>query len=565
MKLRPIILIIIILFTSKLFAQKQSFRRSSQKFEIVYLADGKYACNTIWLNKMRDDWKATGINLKIYRFAVERPDGSCNWNNGLYDVDEALRKITDAGLDIYLRVNLIAFLDNQILKNYGDDDVQIRSNGKRFNHVYDSHRRPIPNLTSLKARNDMLQFFQKVVSHLNSLPADIRNKIKLIVPSLTPDDETELPFDTYDDSAKTLVANELSGFSRPEIYGFMQFLKEKYHSIDSLDRSWGEGARFTDFDSSQIKIRNYNWNGLKYNPSASDYYKFENGRKDFLDFRRGELKKFIDDCSIIVRKAGFRFGAQFGSIYDSLVEFRGFYDPTPLIENVDELITDDILEYYPNYGFSADYSRSLCKYWMWKNRSKKKICFATEINWPGYAEHSPENLIKYWALQLRTFYEKGASCLFVSHWGTLDSPNEVPVKVLSGVLLPDYKAWQDTLSKFQNAPVKIVRSKLAYNLACEQGLCYQKKISPDNSGSYDFIHNEGLIVSNISGKNILEFPLNRYSKLTKVNEKIISAKNFDYVTGYMIQNSPKYIKKNYKKFYLNETSKFIPKTTKLNY
>lgn len=154
-------------------------------------------------------------------------------------------------------------------------------------------------------------------------------------------------------------------------------------------------------------------------------------------------------------------------MYDSLIEFRGFYNLTPLIENVDQLISDEILEYYPNFSFSAYFSRSLSKYWTWKSRNKQPNAFATESNCSSYASHNPKDLIKYWSLQLRTFYEKGASCLFVSYWGTVGSPNDISEKVLAGSLLSDYGAWQDTLKKFQNIPVKVVNYNYAYNLSCE--------------------------------------------------------------------------------------------------
>ena len=531
---------------------------SNKKFEIVYEADVQYARNNLWLKKIRDNWKATGINLRIYRASIENFDGKLNWDNESYNVDSTVQKIVDAGLNVYLRINL-AVLNDQEVKAYNDSDFQIRSNGKRFLNQYYINK-PLLNLTSEKSRGDMLNFIESVVKHLKTFPDKIQKKIKLIVPSLSPDDETELPFNTYDDSTRSIINNVLTGFSNPEIAAFMKYLENKYSSINSLNKAWGESANFTQFDSSQIRIRNYNWDGIKTNPKASDYYIFVNGRKDFLDFRREELKRFIDDCSSIVKKAGFNFGVQFGSIYDGLVEFRGFYDPTPLIEKADLLITDDILEYYPNFSFSADYSRSLCKYWDWKNKNEESKSFATEINWPGYADHNPKDLIKYWSLQLRTFYEKGASCLYVSQWGTLEGPNNISKKLASGSSFFDYKAWQDTLKKFQYAPVKIVSSSKAFQLACELGLNYKIDSTKDESGIPAFIHNMGATVGNIGGKNILEFPLNRFSRLKGVNKENIYYENEgDFVTDYMIQNSPGYIQ-NYKNFYLTGTSRFMPKS-----
>ena len=565
MKISRIFSFITIFITLNLSAQAQTIINSSEKFEIIYQADGKYANNPIWLKKMRNDWKATGINLRILRFAVEKYDGSLNWNNHPYEVDDAITKIADAGLNIYLRIHFATLDAYSVDHVYSDNDFQIRSNGKRFLNQYDINK-PLLNITSKKSHGDMLDFMRKLVKHLKTFPSDIRKKIKLIVPTISPDDETELPFNTYDQSTKSIINNVLTGFSNPEITAFMKFLIKKYGSIKSLNESWGSGAKFSKFDSSQIQIRNYNWDGIKADPKSPDYYVFENGRKDFLDFRRDELKKFIDDCSAIVKKAGFKFGIQFGSIYDGLIEFRGFYDPTPLIENVDKFITGEILEYYPNFSFSADYSRSLCKYWTWKNKSKKLISFCTETNWPGYADHNPKDLIKYWSLQLRTFYEKGASCLFVSHWGTFEGPNNISEKVLTDSFADDYSAWQDTLKNFWNAPVKIVTNTFAFQLACEQGLNAKNEIDRNEPNAYTFVHNEGFIVGNIGGKNIVEFPLNRFSKLKGKNENnTFYNDKGDFVTSYMLQNSPGYLRKNYKKFYLTGTSKFIPKTSNIEF
>jgi len=554
-------LFLIIVFTAARYSQAQTVVNSANKFEIVYQADVQYAYSPTWLKKMKNDWKATAINLRIYRCMVERFDGSLDWNNKSYRVDSTLKSIANAGLNIYLRISYSSLTLQDVNQKYTDDDFHIRSNGERFLNVYEISK-PLLNITSQKSRGDMVGFLSKLVNHLNKLSSVVRSKIKLIVPALSPDDETEFPFTTYDNSTKSFIYNVLTGYSSPEIAAFMKFLEKKYVSINALNESWGNGARFTHFDSDQIRIRTYNWDGIRIEPKVPEYYKYEIGRTDFLDFRREELKKFIDDCSLIVKKARFKFGVQFGSMYDGLIEFRGFYDPTPLIEKVDQFITDDILEYYPNFSFSADYARSLSNYWTWKNKTKKRISFGTESNWPGYAEHKPEDLIKYWSLQVRTFYEKGASCLFISQWGTVGGPNDISEKVLANSIAHDYRAWKDTLLKFQNVPIKIVTNDCVYQLACEQGLHYRKNSDHNKSIIPSYIHNNGFIVGNISGKNIMEFPLNRFSKLTGENEK----NNFydskgDFVTNYMLQQSPDYVKRNYKKFYLTGTSVFMPKST----
>ena len=430
MNIREFIFVFIALTSTIPFTQSQTVIDTSEKFEIVYLVDVEYAVNSQWLSRIRDDWKATAINLRIFKSNVEDINGNLSWDNPSYNVDDAVQKIAAAGLNIYIRINFTLLNLDAAVKNFSKDDFHTRSSGKIFLNSYNINK-PLLNLTSKKSLKDMSGFLSKTVKHFNKYPDKIRSKIKLIVPTLSSDDETELPFSAYDNSLKTIVYNVLSGFSNPEIEAFIEFLKNKYVSINQLNESWGEGAAFKKFDKKEILIQKYNWDGIKTDKDSPDYYLYETGRKDFLDFRTDELKKFIDICSSIVNKAGFKFGVQFGSMYDGLVEFRGFYDPTPLIQDADMLITDEILEYYPNFEFSANFSRSLCKYWTWRNDSKRRKRFATETNWPGYADHKPEDLIKYWSLQLRTFYQQGASCLFISHWGTVDSPNQIPKKVLT--------------------------------------------------------------------------------------------------------------------------------------
>ncbi len=242
-----IIIISLILLTISVFPQSQTVINSSQKFEIVYLAGGEYAANPVWLRKIRDDWKATAINLRIYRFAVENTEGGLNWNKQPFEVDSALTQIAVVGLNIYLRVNFGILTDQQI-KNYTDDDFHIRSNGKRFLNIYQKNK-PLLSVSSNKSRRDMLNFLSEVVKHLNTLPYNIRSRIKLIVPTLSQDDETEFPYATYDKATNSEIFNVLTGFSRPEMSAFMKFLSNKYSSIDSLNENWGNGANFTSFDT----------------------------------------------------------------------------------------------------------------------------------------------------------------------------------------------------------------------------------------------------------------------------------------------------------------------------
>lgn len=557
MKVRFLLTIkLLFIFSVFTVAQSTITINTQKNFEIIYLADIKYASNSLWLQKIRDDWNATGINLRIYKSSFPKFDNDFVWNSKNYNLDYTLKKISEAGLDIYLRVNFTLLDMKDVSKNYTDDDLHIRSNGERFINPYALC--PMLNLSSDKSRNNMLYFMQLLMQHLSALPLDVTNRIKLIVPTLSPDDETEYPFNSINFLTGNLDHDLLTGFSNPEIKSFLIFLKNKYGTIKALNSAWGEGADFTEFSSEQIKIRNYNWDGVKSDESDDDYYKYENGRRDFLDFRTGELKRFIDDCSEIVKGYNFRFGVQFGSIYDGLIEFRGFYDPTPLIESADHIITDDILEYYPNFEFSADYSRSLGKYWSWKQNRTEPIRFSTETNWPGYANYSPEVLIKYWSAQLRTFYENGASALFLSHWGTVGSPNNVPEKVMFDSLFPYYRSWQDTLAKYKFKEIKNIKNNKVFHLANEQGSKKTDVLRNSGLETSTFVHNNPFRIENAENLLFLEFPLVRFVKEKFEEEQEITYNHSgDFVTSFMIKNSPEYIKINYNDFFLTGTSKYM--------
>lgn len=546
------------------FTQSTTIVNTSQKFEIVYLADGKFASDSAWLKTIRDEWKATGVNLRIFRSGVEKFDGGMNWNNHPNEVDRALDKIANAGLDIYLRVNLALIDIQDINKTYTDSDYHIKSNGKRFLNQYDELKRPLLNVTSFRARGDMLNFIQELVNHLRTLPVKIQNRIKLIVPTLSPDDETEFPFNSYNTLTKSIDHSVLSGFSYPEMESFITFLSEKYGNIDSLNNSWGDQANFNAFDIHQIRIREYNWDKVKImeGDNSSIYL---NGRKDFIDFRTIQLKRFIDDCSKIVKEAGFKFGIQFGSIYDTITEYRGFYDPTSLLENVDQIITADILEYSPNFNFSADFTRSLCNYWEWKSTYRGKIKFATEINWPGYAGHKPEDLIKYWSLQLNTFYEKGASALFVAQWGVVGAPNNTSEKVIARSFESKYENWKDTLLKYSNFTVKNILNDFTFFLPCEFNIQHIFYKNIDLIKSNDQQKSISFGFGNTEGADFVQFPLVKLvNTRNKTNGSNYYDNNGDFVTNYMLKESPDYLKNNYKYFFINNTGSLIDNSLRID-
>src|SRR5690606_27006003 len=121
--------------------------------------------------------------------------------------------------------------------------------------------------------------------HLSDFPDVIKNKIKLVVPTFSPSDETEFPIKSVHSKNNSIINYELSGFSNPEISSFMDYLKKKYLTINNLNENWGEDASFNDFDLNEIKIKEYKWNTNDLNKYPKDYFVYKEGRKDFLDFR----------------------------------------------------------------------------------------------------------------------------------------------------------------------------------------------------------------------------------------------------------------------------------------
>ena len=150
--------------------------------------------------------------------------------------------------------------------------------------------------------------------------------------------------------------------------------------------------------------------------------------------------------------------------------------------------------------------------------------------------------------------------MFISHWGTVGSPNLVPEKVLDNSLLPDYKAWQDTLVKYRYISVNNIANDYSFHLANEQGLTYNDKKKSENPHLPAFTHNNGISVGKTEKSNFFEFPLVTLSKFKSENNYSNSySGSGDFVTTFMLNNSPDYIKNNYKYFYWTGTSKFMEK------
>jgi hypothetical protein len=176
---------------------------------------------------------------------------------------------------------------------------------------------------------------------------------------------------------------------------------------------------FPVLDRATVRIDEYDWERLR------DHYEyFPAGRRDFLEFRAAELKRFLDTCATMVHTAGLRFGVQFAALHDAGIEFRGVWDMAPLVEHADLVISDDVPEHGSSFWFSADYLRTVCRFWSAQRARRgaqaRALRFGTETNWPGYNNILPEELVEGWRKQLRDWYDRGGSVLYLSHWGTVD-------------------------------------------------------------------------------------------------------------------------------------------------
>jgi hypothetical protein len=546
----------------------------AQGFEIVYLADPSVVVShPKWVQKIKSDWRATGINLRIRWIDVENSAHVRYWGT----VDSALAALEIAGLDIYVRVSM-NFIDQswkftpEDFQTRFDGEYLLRPHGEMVGNRWVRGCRQMLNSRSTVARSRQIDFFKAVIHHLNSSPQ--RNKIKLIVPTISSDDESEYPVSTITSSLcnPDSIGPMMGGFSAVEKGAFVQFLRKKYRdSFSDLLSVWGADSAvpISNFPDIGSKMGSFGW---QIQPNDLHYtFRYPKGRKDWLDFRNRELKNFLDTLCMAMKTINkdFRFGLQFGSLYDNLLAYRGFIDPTSLLESVDFVITGDIPESKPNFQFAADYLRSLARYWDWKKSRTSKIGFATETNWPGYGNYQPDVLCKNWKAQVDSFYERGASVLFISHWGTADIavPNGIVKKVEDGSYESEYQEWKRTLESYTNPlrrrPVlSNLPCRRATHLSCEMGL-YTRDTSPD-----DYLYTYGWTVGSESiplkagyaQLRFNEFPFHRFivpRDRYLANDAAYRGTG-DIVTNYMLANSPTYVASMYDTLSLTASSYVLP-------
>lgn len=546
---------------------------SQARFDIVYLADPLVVCDTDWLRRMRADWHATAINLRISWHDVEDARHRYDWSL----VDRALRILDSSGLGIYIRVSMNV-INPGWYNEFTFDDYHQRFDSTYYLRPYwdlpeRSYRRML-NFRSPRARKAQVLFFTAVVRHLARSP--YADKIRLIVPTISVDDESEYPTHTLVEVNGQLThTTMMSGYSAPEINAFVHYLRKRYGRLSRLNTSWG--SAFTSFQDIGRRMRRFGWHEQPYDPNHS--FQFPDGRKDWLDFRSAELKNYFDTLRTITKNANrrFRFGLQFGSFYDRLLVFRGFYDPTPLLEKVDFFITDEIAEYRPNFEFAANYSRSLARYWNWRNRrNNNPIGFATESNWPSYGfdeqhpkGYPPDALCRNWTAQLETFHRHGASAHFVSLWGTKEAlMYHFADSIKSGSYMrPDqYLEWSRTLARHTYVATPD-SPRTAVHLGPQ--LAFRKN-QPGDTHVFTYGENAGVDSANVQdGFKVLhfsEFPFAQQSApiTPSGTAETSSATAFDIVTDYVIEKSPEFLATHYDELHMTRSSQHITSTASRN-
>ena len=308
---------------------------------------------------------------------------------------------------------------------------------------------------------------------------------------------------------------EMLDYSKSAISNFQNYLRHKYDNvITNLNREWNypnivnNTADFTSFTEIDPKI--YNWHlapfGASINSDITNYDLFT-GRRDWVQYRSIELKSFIDALYQIHRKQHVRFGVRFGSIHDSAMEARGFYDITPLVENADWIHVAAIIEQAPNSGFEiqADYLRSISNFW--GERKGKTVRFSEESNWRDYNNHSPSKLSNGWNNQIDAFKARGSSAHYIFGWDKdeswlqstikpyLDFINHLGLVRNTDIIIPD-----------RSQGIHLSEARMAINL----GNIFQM-ILPEGNFSYQVYNTTSLDFVTDYMLNYGDTYLNKYS------------------------------------------------------
>ncbi len=481
----------------------QSFAQS-RGFQIVFSIEPRQFTPE-WLAAIKQHWGATGVSVWLPWGSIEPTPNTWKWDV----MDGVVNSVLRESMDVHIRVPMDYRKPDWVSPTgplFSSDDFHYMASGKLFDQFLFQEAPPwcphdyILNFTSEKSRFYMLRYYAKVLEHIKQAWPNKLTRFKCIIPSLTWDSEMEYPY------------QRMCGYSPTEISAFRKFLARKYrHYLDTLKHRWNN-APFTSWEDIDPKL--YGWDNIV----SSSTYQYPSGRIDWMEFRTAELKRFIDTCARVTHSQGLKIGLQFGSIYDNNIEKRWGVDPTPLIENVDRVINGDVIEYKPNFGFAADYIRSLCQYW---SRIKgRKIEFSTESNNPTYNGYSPAAISDGWIAQLTAYYNKGADCHVIVAWFTGDVTAQKYYD-------EDFKKWSDTLRYFSGRlPLSLKGARSIYL----------------GNESVHLHHNTGRVSGTLTtdGKTLNYYSFKLLDSVVLQGSHDASAmnkdSNVDIVTNYMIAN-----------------------------
>jgi hypothetical protein len=292
-----------------------------------------------------------------------------------------------------------------------------------------------------------------------------------------------------------------------------------------LNKKWNPDNTLENINSWwDIIPADYNWHSFE-----NSHYIYPNGRVDWMNFRTEQLSSFINSLVEIASLNGFQTGVQFGSIYDGLIEKRGWFDPAKLLQKVNSVHVADIFHYSENFNFAADYLRSLCKFWtVTGERNFEPIRFSTETNWPDFDKKNPDFLSRKWKEQLISYYNKGGSEHYLVGW-------DISTVALDSCKF-SYSIWRNTLISYSNRTIINISNQFAVHLGTEQVL-YNHNLQSSENGKFE-------LYNSITAQGSYSSIKGNYD-----SEK-------DIVTNYMIEKNPSYLN-NYSAIYFTKSSIYI--------
>ncbi len=539
----------------------------SQKVNIVFeVFPWTLDDNPNWITSIKDEWGANTVELEIPWLLVEKSKDNYNFNK----IYKAIDTVLAHNLKLSFRVRMGNILPDWINPNniyFSKDDFNIDHEGNIIGYNDSSY---YLNITSKKSIN-FLKNHYKIV--LDSISNYLKNKIDInfveFIPSI--DKSCEMEFKYNDGWIMT-------GYSNPEIIEFRNFLKKKYKNINELKKIWIKTNNEPDINRwDDINPRNYDWH--EYENKLPNLYDYPQGRVDWLEYKYFELDSMINTFSeitgnIYVNGENPKMGVQLGSLHDYRLDFRGFLDPTSFLKNTYAFRIADI-KGYP-FHFGADYARSICKYWNWKDG--KPRYFSSEINDPlfGYkgnfnnidsiAYYIENELVPSWIEQIRIYHKKGADKQVIYGWGNSQAKYFINSRRVNH---SDFVNKDDLINKLGNSSdgnsiwnaYSRLRSYLKNYLKDQNIISYHENDKAVHLSSIYFIYSEEVA----NRKNSNRFPLyNSIKPKLEYTNPTLSYDTLytDIITNYMLDHSIDYLN-NYKNINLTESSKYLSDKTYL--